>query len=440
MLTFDRNPGDGGVADILVHGDTIEAVAPGLMADAAEVIDARGAIVMPGFVDSHRHLWQSLFRNAIPNASLDEYFRIVSRSFGPLFTPDDVYAATLLSAVGAMDAGITSLLDWASIQNSPEHTSASIQALRDSGIRAVFAYGNPALGHPRYWEGGAHEYPSGIRRIRRDLIPSDDGLVTLAFASIGGPADRVAEVWNAAREAGVPITIHAGAGAHNRGVVGALGRSGRLKDDTTYIHCCYLADDEWAMIRDTGGTVSLSPWVEMSMGIGPPPVQKALDTGIRPSLSIDVETSAPGDMFTQMRTVLALQRSGAWQRQAAGDRNAPQPLAARDVLEFATIEGARALHLSDRVGVLAPGMQADVIVLRADGAGVAPLNNAEGAVVTSMQTAQVETVIIAGRIAKRGGRPVGPMHEKAVALAQTALERLREAAGLNPALEVWQLS
>jgi cytosine/adenosine deaminase-related metal-dependent hydrolase len=429
VLTLDAAVGDFAQADVLVRDSVIAEIAPEITHPDAEILDARGTIVMPGFVDSHRHLWQALLRNAMPNASLEEYFSVVSRKFGPVFTPDDVYAATLISALGALDAGITCILDWSSIQNTPDHTQAALDALDDSGIRAVFAYGNPALGHPRFWEHSTHEYPHGVARLRRERFASNDQLLTLALASIGGPVDRVADVWRTAREADARITIHAGAGTHNKGVIESLGHTGLMKSDTTYIHCCALSPAEWGFISDTGGTVSLSPFVEMSMGIGVPPIQTALDFGIRPSLSVDVETSAPGDMFTQMRTAFVLQRGAIWQRQVAGEDNLPAPVTARDVIEFATIQGARANGLDHRIGTLTVGKQADIVVLKADNLGVVPLNDAEGAVVTSMQVTDVDAVLIAGRIVKRSGRLVGVDVARAKKLAGEARERIFAAAG-----------
>ena len=161
-----------------------------------------------------------------------------------------------------------------------------------------------------------------------------------------------------------------------------------LKDDTTYIHCCTLNDTEWKLIKDTGGTISIAGYVETLMGHGNPPTQKAIDLGIRPSLSVDVETSVPNDFFTQMRTVFSLQKNEVWARRLAGDKNPPKFLTVREVLEFATIEGARANGLDKKIGTLTPGKEADIILLRTDRLNVMPMNNAVGAVVTSMTAAE----------------------------------------------------
>jgi cytosine/adenosine deaminase-related metal-dependent hydrolase len=175
-----------------------------------------------------------------------------------------------------------------------------------------------------------------------------------------------------------------------------MGEAGLLGADTTYIHCTTLNDTEIQMIVDTGGTVSLASPVEMMMGHGMPPIQKFLDRGLRPSLSVDVETNVPGDMFNQMRSVLALQRANATAEGKA-------PLTASEVLACATIDGAKANGLEATIGTLTPGKQADVIVLRTDRINVTPLNDPSTAVVTGMDTGNVDTVLIAGRVMKRHG-------------------------------------
>lgn len=420
VLSLDPTVGDFERADVLVSGSKIGAVGPNLAAPDAEVIDASRAIVMPGFIDTHRHMWEGILRNIIPDASLGDYFKIVQRQLGPHYRPEDVYAANLVSALGAMEAGVTTILDWSHIQNSPEHTDAAIKALADSGIRAVFAYGNPANGLADFRDDPRQKYPEDIRRLRKQYFSSDDQLLTLALASLSSPPDRVADAWAVAREVGAPITIHVGVGNVLTGLVQKLGDQGLLKSDTTYVHCCTLSDTEFKMIADSGGTFSLAGYVEMIMGHGTPPVQKVLDLGLRPSLSIDVETTVPGDLFTQMRTILALQHNNIWMRSLAGEKNLPKMLTARDVIEFATVEGARANHLDRKVGTLTPGKDADLILLRTDRFGVTPMNSATGAIVTSMNPGNVDTVLIAGKVMKRNGQMVGVDYEKIAKLVDAS--------------------
>jgi cytosine/adenosine deaminase-related metal-dependent hydrolase/ribose/xylose/arabinose/galactoside ABC-type transport system permease subunit len=398
VLSLDPSIGDVVSGDVLVEGDEIVAVGPGLSASDAEVIDATGMIVMPGFIDTHRHIWEGLLRNIgtdVPLEGRTSYISFVLHKLAPAFRPEDAYVGNLVSALGAIDAGITTLLDWSHIQGSPAHTDAVIQALRDSGMRAVFAYGFPWWGK---WE---ERQPSWFVRAATEHFSSKDQTLTLALAA-PGPEFTDFEVsrdhWKLARETGARISTHVGVGTYGLDAkVQEMGEAGLLGPDTTYIHCTTLNDTEIQMIVDTGGTVSLASPVEMMMGHGMPPIQKFLDRGLRPSLSVDVETNVPGDMFNQMRSVLTLQRTQASSQGKPG-------LSPREVVMCATIDGARANGLDHKVGTLTPGKQADLIMLRTDRMNVTPLNDPLTAIVAGMDTGNVDTVIIAGRVMKRGGK------------------------------------
>ena len=308
---------------MLIEGKKITAVKPNISAPNAQVIDASKRIVMPGFVDTHRHMWQGFLRNVLPDGSLEDYRNVVQRTFGAKMTPDDVYAADYISALGAIDAGVTCILDWSHIGNSPAHTDACIKGLQDSGVRAVFAYGAGQNENGRVMEIATAKYPGDIARLRKQYFSSDDQLVTLYLAALGGTPEATLSQFKAARDVGARITIHVGVGEFGRNaLLEKLNAEKGLKDDTTYIHCCTLNDTEWKLIKDTGGTVSIAGYVETLMGHGNPPIQKAIDIGIRPSLSVDVETSVPNDFFTQMRTVFSLQKNEVWARRLAGDKDA----------------------------------------------------------------------------------------------------------------------
>jgi 5-methylthioadenosine/S-adenosylhomocysteine deaminase len=395
------------------------------------VIDASNAIVMPGFVDTHRHMWQGFLRNVLPDGSLEDYRNVMQRKFGATMTPDDVYAADLVSALGAIDSGVTCVLDWSHIGTSPAHTDACIKGLQDSGVRAVFAYGAGQNETGRVMEIATAKYPGDIARLRKQYFSSDNQLVTLYLAALGGTPEATLSQFKTARDVGARISIHVGVGEFGRNaLLEKLHAAGGLKDDTTYIHCCTLNDTEWKLMRDTGGTVSIAGYVETLMGHGNPPTQKAIDLGIRPSLSVDVETSVPNDFFTQMRTIFSLQKNEVWARRLAGDKNPPKFLTVREVLEFATIEGARANGLDKKIGSLTPGKEADIIMLRTDRLNVMPMNNAVGAVVTSMTAANVDTVLIAGKVVKRNGRLVGVDMNRIARLTREAQARNYKAAGI----------
>jgi cytosine/adenosine deaminase-related metal-dependent hydrolase len=385
VLSLDPQVGDFDVADVLIEGRRIAAVGPNLTATAT-TIDVSNAIVMPGFVDTHRHMWQGALRNILPNGLLSDYVRDILGVRGHM-RPEDVRIGDMVTALGAINAGVTTLLDWSHIGNSPEHTDAAIDGLRTAGVRAVYAFGGGA-------PGPANQYPQDIRRLRQQHFSSDDQLLTLALA--GGMDARE---WAVAREVKALISVHAGGDL--AGLEKALG------PDVTYIHCTTFTEGAWTLVAGSGGHISIACPIEMEMGHGVPPIQQSLDHGIRPSLSVDVETEMPGDFFTQMRSVFTLQRMLALNSPRPANRPQPQLLTARDVVEFATIAGARANHLDRKIGTLTPGKEADVIVLRTDAINVMPFNNAYGAIVLAMDTSNVDTVFIAGKVMKQGGRLVG---------------------------------
>ena len=424
VLSMDPDVGDLANADVLVEGDRILEIGHGITADDAETIDASGMIVMPGFVDSHRHIWEGILRNIGTDTPLEgrtSYMSHVLHKLAPAFRPEDAYAGDLLSALGAIDAGITTLLDWSHIQGSPEHTDAVVRALQDSGLRAVFAYGFPWWGK---WE---ERQPSWFVRAANEYFTSKDQLLTLALAA-PGPEFTDFEVtrdqWRLAREAGARLTTHVGVGSYGQdGKVQEFGEAGLLGPDTTYIHCTTLNDTEIQMIVDTGGTVSLAVPVEMMMGHGMPPIQRFLDRGLPPSLSIDVETNMPSDMFTQMRSVLALQRANA--------RNGTRQVTARDVLSWATLHGAKANGLESKTGTLTPGKQADIIMLRTDMINVTPLNDPATAVVAGMDTSNVDSVMIAGRLMKQNGRLLHVDWPAVRRMAEESRDRVIEKSGFR---------
>jgi cytosine/adenosine deaminase-related metal-dependent hydrolase len=404
VLSLDPNVGNFHQANVLIEGSKIAAVGPNVDAGDAEVIDASKMIVMPGFVDSHRHIWEGILRNIgvdVPLEGEESYLTFILGTLAPAYRPQDAYIGNLVSALGALNAGITTLLDWSHIQASPDHSDAVIRGLQESGMRAVFAYGFPWWGE---WE---PKQPEWFLRVAKQYFNSKDQLLTLGLA-VPGPEFTEFEAakshWELARSVDALITVHVGVGSFGKyGKLAAMGKAGLLKNDTTYIHCTTLSDEEIQMIVDTGGTVSISAPVEMMMGHGMVPTQKFLDRGLRPSLSVDVETNVPGDMFTQMRAILSLQRALVFDRILSGEGSSAAFLSARDALEFATIVGARANKLDHKIGTLTPGKEADVIMLNTNRINIMPVNDPIGAVVWGMDTSNVDSVFVGGKAMKRNG-------------------------------------
>jgi len=408
VLSLDSKVRNFHQADVLIEGTKIAAVGPNLSAADAELIDASNTIVMPGFIDTHRHVWEGILRNIGTDVPLEgdaSYLTFILNTLAPVYRPEDAYVGDLVGLLGAIDAGITTILDWSHIQATREHADAVIRAIQESGIRAVFAYGYP------WWKYPEPDQDNWIRDVARQYFSSKDQLITFGFAPAGPeftPFDVAKSQWALARELDAHITVHVGVGTSGQhGKLAEMGRAGLLGSDTTYIHCTTLSDEEIQMIVDTGGTFSLASPVEMMMGYGMPPIQRFLDRGLRPSLSIDVETNVPNDMFTQMRSVIALQHALIFDQKLQGKTRVPRFLTTRDLIEFATIEGARANGLEKKVGTLTPGKEADVIMLRTDRPNIFPVNDPIGAVVWGMDTSNVDSVFVAGKALKRNGQLLG---------------------------------
>jgi len=417
VLSMDPQVGDLHGGDLLVEDDRIAAVGYSIERGDAEVIDLADCIVIPGFVDSHRHTWETVIRGIAPDVSLAGYFDLVLDQLAPAYRAEDVYAGNYLGSLEAIDAGITTLLDWSHISNTPDHADEAIRGLKEAGLRAVYCYGNPNTSLAAWWYTSELEAPEDIRRVRDRYFSSDEGLLTLAMGT-RGPGFCTPEVvrhdWELARDVGAPISVHVGMGpyAGRFSMVSQLNNLGLLGPDTTYIHCNYLSDDEFRLIADSGGKVSISPSVEMAMGHGTPPTARALAHGLRPSLSIDVVTTVPGDMFTQMRFLFASARLLAHEAAfAAGNEEEPVLLTSREVLEFATIEGARVCGLEERTGSLTPGKQADLVVLRCDQTNTYPIIDPVSTVVHQADTRNIDTVMVAGTLVKQDGRLLaGDLH------------------------------
>ncbi|HEY7299809.1 MAG TPA: amidohydrolase family protein [Xanthobacteraceae bacterium] len=402
------------LGDVLIEDGKIREVRPGIAAaDDMAVVDASNRVLIPGFVDTHSHSYQGLLRSMLPDGRVDpDYNRDVQNNLTLHYQPADVYAGVLITAIGFIDMGTTTIVDISQINHTPEHTDACIQALKDAGIRAVFAFSRGA--------GPRTQYPQDLKRLQRTYFNSKDQLLTLALG-----ADLKPEVLMAARDAGVQAVMHYRV---NPAPGLALARAGLLREGDEFIHCTHLSDEAWRMIKATGGHISCAPPLEMAMGHGMPAIQDALDHGVRPSLSSDHGTTVGQDMFAIMRTAFDLQRLMVQQRMRRNEPNLPPLLTCREVLAFATIDGARCALLDSKIGSLAPGKDADIVMLRADRPDVWPMNNAASMVVNRMNPSHVDAVFIAGKVRKWRGNLVGIDLERVMRLAQEARQAVMQRA------------
>jgi cytosine/adenosine deaminase-related metal-dependent hydrolase len=409
VLTMDSALGDMPGADILIEEDRIAAIGLDLSAEGAQVLEAAGDIVIPGFIDTHRHTWQAPIRGSAPNHTLSEYFPGILDAFAPHYRPEDVYAGNLWGALECVNAGITTLLDWSHISNTPEHSDEAIRALRDVGLRAVYAYGFPNTSLADWWFNSTLIQPEDARRVRRQYFNSDKGLMTMAMAT-RGPGFCTPEVvrhdWELARDLSLPITVHVGfdrTGGKMQ-MVKQLHDMDLLYAGTTYVHANHLTDEEWKYAADSGARISISPQVELQMAHGWPPAVKALSYGLRPGLSNDVVTSGPGDMFSQMRALFGSERARRNEIAWTDDVDPTDLLTAREILGFATIDGAAVAGVADRTGSLTPGKKADIVIIDGHALNTAPVIDPVATVVTAADISNVDTVIIDGRFHKRNGK------------------------------------
>tara|TARA_B100000378_G_scaffold126728_2_gene102268 strand:+ start:23694 stop:25028 length:1335 start_codon:yes stop_codon:yes gene_type:complete len=427
VISQDPQQPDG-IADVLIQDGKIARIGLDIEPGDADVIDGSGQALLPGFVDTHRHTWQGAIRQTGIGWDFGNYRKFIQNTWGPNFTPDDVYVGNLLGAAGALDAGITTLRDESHIQNSPDHTDQAIAGLQASGIRGIFAYGWPSIDSDKWMLSGTLTHPDDIRRVRRDLLADDTALVTLN-AMLRGPELSSIDVSQKdvemARELGIRMSMHVGNGPWGpefRGI-GSLHDRGLLGDDMLFIHCCTSGDDELAQLRDSGASASVSAAIESALpGLGAPATGRLMSAGIRPSLSIDTEASVAGDMFNVMRAVISSHGLGVtFQPDLYGAL--PLPTAA-DVLSFATIEGAKASGLGDITGSITVGKAADLILIDLRDANLVPANDPVASIVGAGHPGNVTTVLVNGVIVKKDRRLTALDLDDLTARAEASRDRL----------------
>ena len=419
LLTQDSELGEIAGADVLVEGDRIAEVGRNLNAEGARVIEAAGDIVIPGFVDTHRHTWETSIRTSAPDYTLGAYFGAILDKFAPNYRPDDVYAGNLWGSLECINAGITTLVDWSHIMNTPEHADEAIRGLKESGIRSVFAFGFPNTSIQDWWfgpdYGGSVERINGdeARRVRSQYLSDDQGLITMGLATRGTnfcKEDVVRYEWELAKELGVNITVHVAMDrfGYTKMQLRKLLEMDLLYPNTTYVHSSHLLADEWQMVQDSGGNVSLAPQIELQMGHGWAPAATASKLGIPVGLSSDVATTASSDQFTQMHAIFASERArrhqAAWDEDLDGNTPTPDLVDSRQVLRWATLEGAMVAGVADRTGSITPGKKADLVIIDGSAVNVAPIIDPVGAVVCAADISNVKTVLVDGKVLKEDFR------------------------------------
>ena len=463
VMTMDPsmpNKGELLNTDVLIEGKKILHVGQNIVAGDAAEIDARGKIVMPGFIDTHHHQFETARRSFLADGVLIKdgstsasgtttYFEYILLTFAPVYRPQDVYINELFGGLSQLDDGVTTVHDVSQIHHSPQHSDAAIQALFDTGRRAAFGYFESA-GANILGTNPGNQYPQDAVRIKKQWFSSSDQLVHMIMGGEVYLGDATTEQsWTIGRQLDLQIAAHILSPFGIRPIMDALaqGQGGSNKDigiggDNLFIHMTGMSDMAWQKVQDVGAQVSIAFPIEMNMRHGMPPIIRmqsmaaAAKKPFEPSLSTDVECTMTADFFSQMRAAMNLQRLVVNQmilNSPNGNQNLPDPrnwelpqsamtvpgpfpywptppagipdpLTTRDVLRYATINGAKALKLDKKTGTLTPGKEADIIILDPTRINVAPLNQVPGAVVSLMDRTNVETVIVAGKIRKWKGQ------------------------------------
>lgn len=435
VITLDAQ-GDLPRADILVTDDRITEIAPLIHADDAEVVEASGCIVIPGLVNAHMHTWQTALRGLAANWTLLEYFQKMHAGLATVFEPDDLYIATLVGALNQLNCGTTTLADWCHNNRTPAHNDAAIQGLLESGIRAAFFHGTPKP-DPKPGERPFWEVPHPSPEVER-LLKAHQGRELLSVhAAVLGPHYSTLEValhdFRMVKELGVVGSLHQGGGpARTPDGWERLEAAGLLGPQINIVHGHALSDAQLQRFCALGISFSAAAENEMTQGHGHPITGRLRRYGKAPSLGVDLESVLSGDMLTQARVALGMQRSldNVAYREAHGSIPPTSTVSTREALQWVTVEGARMLGQLDRIGTLAAGKQADLVLIRADELNMQPVHDPVSTVVMQATLANIDSVMVAGQWKKRHGQLVGVALAPKLAALRASGQKITAALGL----------
>ncbi|MFZ9554350.1 MAG: amidohydrolase family protein [Limnohabitans sp.] len=436
VITLDRQ-GDLPEADILVSGEVIQEIAPRIQADDAEVVSAAGCIVIPGLINAHLHTWQTALRGVAANWTLLEYFQKMHAGLATVFAPEDLHIATLVGALNQLNHGTTTLVDWCHNNRTPAHNDAAIDGLLQSGIRAAFFHGTPKP-DPKPGETPFWEVPHPRAEVER-LLRAHQGRSLLSIgAAVLGPHYSTLDValhdFRMARDLGVIASLHQGGGpARTPDGWDKLQAEGLLGPHVNIVHGHALNDTQLNTFCDLGMSFSAAAESEMSQGHGHPLTGRLRALGHAPSLGVDLESVMSGDMISQARIALGIQRSldNVAYRVEHNTVPSTSTIPAREALQWVTVEGARMLGQLDRIGSLAAGKQADLVMIRASDLNMQPVHDPVSSVVFQTSLANIDSVMVAGQWKKRHGQLLGVELAPKLELLRASGRKITQALGLQ---------
>jgi cytosine/adenosine deaminase-related metal-dependent hydrolase len=421
VVTMDPALGDVAGGDVHIRNGEVVAVGKGIKAPGASVIDAQRMIVLPGLIETHWHMWNTLMRSFAGEKAEQGYFPTAA-ALGAVMTPDDMYHGTRLGAAEALYSGITTVHDYCHNVRSRAHAESDIRALQDTGIRARWSYG---------WPQGFPDTETVNLQDLRDLhrgwqALSNEGLISLGFAWRGMfrnsplPQKVYRTEFDAARELGIPMSAHIGSSEQAKGQIEAHAKENLLGKDVQLIHAVSASAAEVEMVAKAGASVSVSPGTELRIGYGVAKVSEFLDAGVRVGMSVDT-TALSGDAnpFDIMKMIRNNENARG---------HSEFKLSAKRVLELGTIEGARSLGIDDRVGSLKPGKRADVIMISTDSINLGVFTDPAHMVVEAVQPGNVDTVIVDGRVLKRAGKLTSLAQDQVLRDASVSFDTIRKRA------------
>ena len=423
VMTMSPMTGDIAAGDVHVRSGQIAAVGQRLQAPGAEVIDGRGKIVLPGLVDTHTHLWQSAMRGRFGSTSEQTYFK-VRNALAEGFRPGDMYQGTLLGAIEAVSAGITTAVDFCHNNRGPEYIFSCLQALRASGIRCRFLFGASTRSLPSQvvdlqelerlngtWSDTVADAPLTLGLAWRGPLgitahgPDQAQVPDLAVAR---------EEFLAARKLGLPIAVHV-SGAPAKRVFDCMREQNFLGPDVQLVHFTNASAPDIRLAAESGASVALTPLTELRVGYGITQLNDYLEGGMRVGLGIDSSSLAGHASLFQVMKLFQLIECGRLQRETA--------ISARRLLELATLEGARSLGMDSELGSLEPGKRADVIMVSTEALNMGRFTDDPAhLLVEAAQPANVDTVIVDGRLLKRAGQMVAIDAERVLRGAAESIE------------------